>query len=79
MRPDTAFAIFDSYNRFLAILDDPRKRGDLEMATSHEDLRNSTAWQEVREVSRPFHEGLVALFLNDDEELKNLTMKYGVF
>jgi len=77
--PATARDIFDNYDRFLAILDDKNKRDELERAKSHEDLRNSEAWNEVRNISRPFHEGLVALFLNDDEDLKRLTMKYGVF
>jgi len=77
--PATARSIFDNYDRFLAILDDKKKRDELERAKSHEDLRKSEAWKEVRDVSRPFHEGLVELFLNDDEDLKMLTMKYGVF
>ena len=75
----TAQAIFHNYDRFLTILDDPEKRGELEKALTHEDLRNSSAWNEIREVSKPFHEGLVALFLNDDERLKKLAMTYGVF
>ena len=75
----TSRAIFDHYDRFLRILDDPEKRSELEQAQTHEDLRHSAAWREVREVSRPFHDGLVALFLNDDHELKHLTMKYGIF
>ena len=75
----TARAIFDNYDRYLEILDDRDKRSELEKATTHEDLRNSTVWKVVRDVSQPFHEGLVNLFLHDDEELKALTMKYGVF
>ena len=79
VRPATTRAIFDNYDHFLAILDDKEKRDELKSAKSHEDLRKSEAWKEVRAVSRPFHEGLVALFLNDDEDLKMLTMTYGVF
>ena len=79
VRPETASSIFGHYDRFLAILDDPEKRSELEHARTHEDLRNSKVWNEVREVSRPFHDGLVTLFLNDNENLKTLTMKYGVF
>lgn len=79
MLPATARSIFDNYNHFLAILDDADKRTELECANSDEDLRNSKAWEEVRSVSRPFHDGLVALFLSDDEPLRTLTMKYGVF
>lgn len=76
---NTASAIFDSYNRFLGILDDPDKRTKLEMARTHEDLRTSAAWDEVRAVSKPFHDGLVALFLEENSTLRELTMKYGVF
>lgn len=71
--------IFDNYDSFLAILDNPEKRGELATAKSHDDLRNSAPWQEIREVSSAFHEGLVTLFLGGDNELRQLTMKYGVF
>jgi hypothetical protein len=75
----TSRSIFDSYDRFLSILDDQDKRADLARAHTHEGLRGSTAWNEIREVSRPFHAGLIVLFLKDDEALKNLTLEYGVF
>jgi predicted nucleotidyltransferase len=75
----TARAIFDSYDRFLGILDDPVKRAELERARTHDDLRNSAAWEEVRAVSKPFHDGLVALFLEEHDTLRDLTMKYGLF
>jgi hypothetical protein len=79
IKSDTAHSIFDNYDRFLSVLDDPNKRAELEAVKSHEDLRNSTVWNEIREVSRPFHDGIVALFLKDDDQLKDLTMHYGVF
>src|ERR1019366_8116577 len=72
----TSRALFDSYDRFLGILDHPEKRAELARAQTHEDLRSSKAWDEVREVSRPFHEALIALFLKDDEDLKSLTLEY---
>jgi hypothetical protein len=75
----TARAIFDSYDRFLEILDDQTKRSELEKARTHDDLRNSPAWDEVRTVSKPFHDGLVALFLKEHDVLRDLTMKYGLF
>lgn len=71
--------IFDNYDRFLGILDDTSKRDELAKATTHAHLRDSAAWREIREVSTPFQEGLVALFLGSSDELKDLTMKYGVF
>jgi hypothetical protein len=76
---DTARGIFDSYDRFLSILDDAEKRSELEKARSHEDLRTSTAWNEVRAISKPFHDGLVALFLEKHAVLRDLTMTYGLF
>ena len=75
----TARSIFDSYDQFLAILGNSEKRSVLEQAPNDEEFRGSKAWGEVREVSRPFHDGLVALFLSDNDDLKNLSMKYGVF
>jgi len=79
IQTETVRSIFDNYDRFLAILDDPDRRSALEQAITHEDLRSSPVWKEIREVSRAFHASLVNLFLKDDEQLKNLTMKYGVF
>jgi hypothetical protein len=79
IQESTSRSIFDSYDRFLSILDDQDKRSELERAHTHEDLRRSSAWDEVRDVSRPFHAGLIALFLKDDERLQTLSMEYGVF
>jgi predicted nucleotidyltransferase len=75
----TSRSIFDNYDRFLGIMDNPEKRGELERARTHEELRTSPTWEEVRKISNPFHEGLVALFLKEDDSLRDLTMKYGVF
>lgn len=75
----TVNQIFGNYDRFLAILNDPSKRNDLATSTNHEDLRKSPAWAEIREISHPFHEGLVNLFLRDHPKLAQLTMEYGVF
>ena len=66
-------------SQLLAVLDDTEKRGELAEARTHDDLRKSIAWNEIRDLSGPFHDGLVALFLEDDEDLKTLTMKYGLF
>lgn len=71
--------IFDNYDRFLGILDDKNKREELAKATTHADLRESAAWREIRDVSTPFHEGLVGLLLQSNSVLTELTMKYGVF
>jgi hypothetical protein len=46
VRNQTVHAIFDNYNQFLALFDDPEKRGELARARTHEDLRNSGVWNE---------------------------------
>jgi predicted nucleotidyltransferase len=79
IQKQTALNIFNSYDRFLSILDDQGKRDELAAASTHADLRTSSAWNEIREVSNPFHEGLVHLFLSDNDSLRELTMKYGIF
>jgi predicted nucleotidyltransferase len=79
IKKETALSVFDSYDKFLGVLDDEEKREDLTRAQNHDDLRTSKAWAEVREVTKPFHRGLVDLFLKDDDRLRDLTMEYGVF
>jgi hypothetical protein len=79
VRPETATSIFDAYDQFLALLDNESKRRDLSAATEPGALRSSAVWDEVREVSRPFHTGLVKLFLSDGGPLSELTKEYGVF
>ncbi len=76
---DTVESLFDSYNRFLLIMDDPRRRSELEYAHTHEDLRNSKVWKEMGGISRQFHHSLVALFMKGNESLCELTMEYGLF
>lgn len=76
---ETAMAIYANYDRFLGILDDSDKRKDLEKAQGHDALRDSAAWKEIREVSQPFHEGMVNIFLRDSDDLKQLAMRYGIF
>ncbi len=71
--------VFDNYDLFLGILNDTKKRHELENAERHDDLRKSAAWLEIRNISTPFHEGLVELFLKSHDELTDLTIKYGIF
>ena len=79
IKSETAKAIFDNYDRFLAILDDPKKRGELETGGPPDEFRKSEIWREIRAISQPFHDGLVLLFLDENESLSNLTKQYGVF
>lgn len=42
-------------------------------------MATSTVWDEIRSISQAFHSGLRAVFFGDDEELRQLTIDYGVF
>lgn len=75
----TVRRLLDSYNQFLTILDDSGKRGELEKEQDQAKLRQSEVWREIRQVSHAFHEGLVSLFLREEEQLIRLTMDYGIF
>jgi predicted nucleotidyltransferase len=78
IKTDTRRKLFDSYDRFLAILDDQEKRDSLERLTEDE-MATSRVWGEIREISHAFHSGLKDLFFGDDEELRKLATDYGVF
>jgi hypothetical protein len=74
----TASKLFNSYDRFLSILDDEEKRKRLEQMTEGE-MATSPVWNEIRDFSHDFHSGLIELFFGDDEGLRELAMQYGVF
>jgi hypothetical protein len=77
IKRDTQLKLFDSYNRFLDILDDERR--DALGRMTEPEMATSAIWNEIREISHNFHSGLLELFFGDDEELRNLTTQYGVF
>jgi predicted nucleotidyltransferase len=78
IKPETALKLFSSYNAFLALLDDAEKRDHLKELRIDE-ISTDAVFAEVRKISRTFQDGLTALFFNDDEKLRNLTIFYGVF
>jgi hypothetical protein len=74
---NTARKLFDSYDSFLGVLDDDRRK-DLEHL-SHDQMATSSVWKEIREMSHQFQSGLDDLFYGPDEQLKELMIRYGVF
>ena len=76
---DTAQSLFDAYNQFLLIMDDPEKRSELQHTHTHEDLRHSRVWKEMGGISRQFHQSLVTLFMKGNESLCELTLEYRLF
>jgi hypothetical protein len=73
----TAQKLFDSYDRFLGVLDD-RRRDEL-AALRQDEMANSAVWQEIRELSHQFQSGLNELFYGEDDPLKQMMISYGVF
>ena len=82
LRPSIASAtgrkLFDSYDRFLGVLDNEEKRDELENLKELE-IDTSVVWKEIRELSRSFQSGLTDLFFGKDEELSEISIQYGVF
>ncbi len=72
-----ATKMFDAYDRFLSVLDDPEKRGTLEKLRVGES-RQDQLFQEMRGAGHEFQSALAALFF-DNPKIKPLTRKYGLF
>lgn len=69
---------FTAYDRFLGILSDQSKRKTLQ-ALKPEQLDSDPVYGEAREISHQFRRAVEEIFLNPDNEIGNLTIKYGVF
>jgi len=78
IKRSTARKLFSSYNAFLSLLDDSKKREHLKNLHP-DDIPGDIVFKEVREYGQEFQEGLTALFFNDNKKLRDLTIFYGVF
>ena len=76
--PTAAKNLFDSYDGFLQLLNDPAARDDL-VKLKTKQLASSAVWSTVRDLGRGFQSGLTELFFGEDKELKELMIEYGVF
>lgn len=70
--------LFDSYDKFLALLADKDSRDHLQ-ELSIDDLEQDSVYQQARSIRRDFRDALHELFLSPQSELYNLTIRYGVF
>jgi hypothetical protein len=75
---ETMKSLFNSYDSYLALLDDHDKRQELYDLDPGDALSNSV-FAEVRKLSHEFQKGLTGLFFRDNKELYSLTEFYGVF
>lgn len=78
IRQRTVVKLFSSYNAFLALLNNEEKRNHLKNLRP-QDIRSDRVFNEVRVFARHFQDGLTALFFQDSEHLRKLTIFYGVF
>jgi predicted nucleotidyltransferase len=70
--------IFDSYDGFLGILADKKKRDRLELLKEeHADV--DEVYQQARQFSHSFRDGLLEFFFDSKSEMNDLTKNYGVF
>jgi hypothetical protein len=74
----TAARLFSSYDAFLTLLNNLEKRKHLKNLLP-DDIRTDAVFNEVRTFAREFQKGLTALFFHDHEQLRKLTIFYGVF
>ncbi|KIG19451.1 hypothetical protein DB30_02732 [Enhygromyxa salina] len=79
VKPDTARALFDSYDAFLGVLDDAERRDHLR-GLSVDELGSSQVFRDVSRLARRFQDdGVHRLFFEDDPTLRELITHYGVF
>jgi hypothetical protein len=78
IKPKTVIKLFSSYNAFLKLLNNSKKRQHLKNLRPPE-FGSDLVFGQVQRFSREFQEGLTALFFRDNKRLQNLTDFYGVF
>jgi hypothetical protein len=70
--------LFQAYDEFLGILDDPARRAHLKgLPPSQADV--DAEYQKVRELGLRFQDALTEIFFSPDTPLQDLTRRYGVF
>lgn len=77
-RAEVTEDIMDSYDAFLALIDEKESRGHLEKL-KFDEAGDDEVFRKVRDMSHRFQQGLTALFMDGDETLRKLVVKYGVF
>jgi len=78
IRRNTAINLFSAYDEFLKLLNNARKRDHLKRLTP-DNVRGDKVFDEVRQFSHKFQNGLTALFFEDNKRLRELITFYGVF
>ncbi|HEY8952143.1 MAG TPA: hypothetical protein VIP78_06245 [Candidatus Dormibacteraeota bacterium] len=74
---DAGVRALTAYNEFLSILDDPKRRDELEELTA-EQARESVLFTRISELGKSFESGLLSL-LFDDRDLLRRVREYLIF
>jgi hypothetical protein len=75
---ETTLLIFDAYDQFLAMMNDGEVRTHLGSLKPAE-VQKDHVFAEIARISERFQDGLNRLFLDDNQQLAELTRKYGIF
>ncbi len=75
---EVAKKVFEAYDKFLGVLSDEATRHELEKMEAGK-REESALYKDVREVTRQFRDGLLAIFFDQKSGLEKLTKLYGVF
>jgi predicted nucleotidyltransferase len=75
---DTARQVIGAYDAFLGIIADADNRRILEKL-DRDAAVDDPVFAKVREITRPFREGILQLFFDDDPALAGFMRKFGVF
>ena len=77
-KPESVVQLFNAYEDFLGVLSDQSKRKHLENLTPDQ-LESDPLYAEAREISHGFRDAVHSIFLNSDNPIGELTIRYGVF
>ncbi len=75
---ERAGSILDHYERFLQRLNDEQVRNHLQ-AVSPNQIYQNQEFLDLREISHQFQDALTAVFFEAESELREFTIRYGVF
>ena len=78
VQPATVRQLFDAYDDFIALLGDEDKRNHLKKLPADE-IGRDPLFTEARKLGFRFQDGLDRLFFEEDDLLRMLIRKYGVF
>jgi hypothetical protein len=74
----TVGELFSAYEDFLGVLSDKSERRHLEDLTPDQ-LETDAVYADAREISHRFGDAVQSIFLNSDNPIGQLTIRYGVF